>query len=136
MENTITIIPVGVIHSKNNSSSVEIFDEYSDALLGLEGFSHIIILAWFHANDTRQKRAILRVHPWGNRNYPLTGVFATRSPVRPNPVSHFTSRILSVKDNIVQIESINAFEGSPVIDLKPFIPAEDAPSNIKLPDWI
>jgi tRNA-Thr(GGU) m(6)t(6)A37 methyltransferase TsaA len=136
MENTYTIVPVGIIHSENDSSSVEIFDEYKDALLGLKDFSHIIILAWFHKNDTKEKRATLRVHPRGNRNNPLTGVFATRSPVRPNPVSHFTSRITSIKENIINIERINAFEGSPVIDIKPFVPKEDTHADVRLPDWV
>ena len=57
MENTITITPVGIIHNENDFSTIEIFDEYKDALLGLEGFSHIIILAWFHKNDTKDKIA-------------------------------------------------------------------------------
>ena len=115
MENTITITPVGIIHNENDFSTIEIFDEYKDALLGLEGFSHIIILAWFHKNDTKDKRTTLRVHPRGNRNNPLTGIFATRSPVRPNPVSHFTSRIISIENNMIHMEKINAFAGEDVV---------------------
>ena len=136
MKNKISIDPVGIIHDENEYSSIEIFKEYADALLGLDGFSHIIILAWFHKNDIEEKRRIHRVRPRGVKKNPLTGVFATRSPVRPNPVSHFTSRIISIDENIINIEKIGAFEGSPVIDIKPYIPEEDSASDVKLPKWL
>ena len=68
------IYQVGVIHNRDRYASIEIFDEYRDALLGLKEFSHIIVLTWFHKNDTEEKRNILRVHPRGDKKNPLTGV--------------------------------------------------------------
>lgn len=130
------IFSVGVIHKGDGKSSIEIFEEYKDALLGLEEFSHIIIISWFHKNDRKDERKKLRVHPRRDKRNPLTGVFATRSPVRPNLVAHFTTRILEIRDNIIEIEKINAFEGTPVIDIKPYIPKEDAIHDVKTPTWL
>ena len=130
------IYQVGVIHNRDRYASIEIFDEYRDALLGLKEFSHIIVLTWFHKNDTEEKRNILRVHPRGDKKNPLTGVFATRSPIRPNPIALFTCRIVSIRDNIIQIDKINAFDGSPVIDIKPYIPEEDSVSDVEVPGWL
>ncbi|MFC1533606.1 tRNA (N6-threonylcarbamoyladenosine(37)-N6)-methyltransferase TrmO [Thermodesulfobacteriota bacterium] len=131
-----TIFPVGIIHRSDNVSSIEIFNEYQDALQGLDQFSHIIILSWFHENDKEEKRKTLRVYPRGDRKNPLTGVFATRSPIRPNLVAFFTSRIISIKGNIIKIEDINALEGSPVIDIKPYIPYQDCIQNAVTPEWL
>lgn len=130
------IFPVGVIRVKKGSSSIEVFDEFGDALSGLEKFSHIIIIAWFHENDTEENRHILKVHPRGDKRNPLTGVFATRSPVRPNLIALFTSRILSIKGNSIGIENIRAFDGTPVIDIKPYIPNEDSIPEVELAEWL
>ncbi|UCF56354.1 MAG: SAM-dependent methyltransferase, partial [Deltaproteobacteria bacterium] len=62
---------------------------------------------------------------------PLTGVFATRSPVRPNPISVYTCRILSIDGNVIHIEKIDALDGTPVIDIKPYVPRLDSVSEVK-----
>jgi hypothetical protein len=68
-------------------------------------------------------------------NKPLAGVFASRAPVRPNPIGLSVCRILTVDGNTVRIESIDAFDGTPILDVKPHIPNVDRPTNVKLPDW-
>lgn len=136
MERRYRIVPVGIIHIKGRDTYIEIFEGYRDALLGLEPFSHIIVLAWFHQSDTREKRDTLRVHPRGNRKNPLTGVFATRSPVRPNPVALYTCKILSIRENIIQIDRIDAFDGTPVIDIKPYIPEVDKVQKAAVAEWL
>ena len=73
---------------------------------------------WFHKNDTPVKRGILEVHPRANRENPLTGVFATHSPVRPNLIAITTCRILSVDGRFVTIDRIDAFDDTPILDLK------------------
>ncbi|MFC1867534.1 tRNA (N6-threonylcarbamoyladenosine(37)-N6)-methyltransferase TrmO [Thermodesulfobacteriota bacterium] len=130
------IFPVGVMRKKDKSSFIEIFDEYGDGLLGLEKFSHIIILCWFHENDTEENRNILRVHPKRDKKKPLTGVFATRSPVRPNLIALFTTKILAIKENRIYIDNITAFNGSPVIDIKPYIPKEDSIRDVEVAEWL
>jgi tRNA-Thr(GGU) m(6)t(6)A37 methyltransferase TsaA len=95
------------------------------------------VLYWFDRNDTPEKRNIFQVHPRGNKKNPLTGVFACRAPVRPNLIALSLCRILSVRDNIVYIENIDALNNSPILDIKPYIPQIDHKvKDIHLPDWL
>ena len=110
--------PIGKVVREDSRTFVVIEPKYRDGLLRLDQCSHVTVMYWFHKNDTPQKRSILQVHPRGNRDNPLTGVFATHSPVRPNLIAISRVKIISVKDNIIEIESIDAFDDSPVIDIK------------------
>jgi len=113
------VYPIGRVHNKKGKPvRLEIFDDYLPALHRLEYCSHVMVLWWFHKNDTPQKRRILKVHPGGNKNHPLTGVFATHSPVRPNLIAVTTCKILSVEGAMVTIEGIDAFDDTPILDLK------------------
>lgn len=135
-EKTFTLRPVGVVENKKPVIRVRIFEQYREALLGLEGWSHVHVVYWFDRNDTPGNRRTLRVHPQGNRDNPLTGVFACRAPFRPNLIALSVCRIVSVEGNLVNLEGIDAFDGTPVLDLKPLIPP-DAPEadKIRVPDW-
>jgi tRNA-Thr(GGU) m(6)t(6)A37 methyltransferase TsaA len=97
----------------------------------MEKQSEIWVLWWFDRNDTPEKRSVLQVHPQGNPQRPLTGVFATHSPVRPNLIAMTRCKIVSVKDNVIEIESIDAFPDTPVLDIKSecCVTAEDSDSN-------
>jgi len=128
------VYPVGVVRKRDTVAVIEIFDEYMDALLGLDEFSHIYVLYWFHENDTPDKRRTLQVHPRGDRNNPLTGVFATHSPLRPNLVSLTLCKITAINGNKIEIEDIDALDGSPVIDIKCYIP--DSVPDVRLPGWV
>jgi tRNA-Thr(GGU) m(6)t(6)A37 methyltransferase TsaA len=130
------IVPVGVIKKRDDSTWIEIFERYTDALLGLDEFSHITVCYWFHENDHPDERQILQVHPRKDEKNPLRGVFATHSPVRPNLIAVSICQILSIQGNTIHIDEIDAFDGSPVIDVKCFIPSSVATSEIKLPDWV
>jgi len=131
------LYPVGRVQKKGKSVTLRIFDRYADALKELDGFSHVWVLYWFDKNDTPRKRSILQVHPRGNRKNPLTGVFACRSPVRPNLIALSLCRILSVKAGVVQIDKIDAFDETPILDLKPYIAGIDNPTkDVRLPGWL
>ena len=130
-----TIYPVGWVRKADGKPYLEIEKQYEDALLGLNGFSHIHVIWWFHKNDTLEKRRILRVHPRGNPDNPLTGVFATRAPVRPNLIAMTICRVLSVEGRRVYVEKIDAFDGTPVVDLKPYVPGDRIP-DVRVPDWV
>ncbi len=136
MKDRYDIFPVGVIKKDSETVRIEIFEEYRDALLRLDDFSHITVCYWFHENDTLKKRKTLQVHPRKNKNNPLSGVFATHSPLRPNLIAISICKILSIKDTTIFIEKIDAFDGSPIIDIKCFIPSRTLTSDIKLPDWV
>lgn len=136
MPQTYQIFPVGVVHKKEEATWIEIFEPYADALLGLKGFSHILVFFWFHENDTADRRKTLRVHPRKDQKNPLTGVFGTHSPLRPNLIGLTLCKMKSIRGRRIQIEDIDAFDGTPVIDIKCYIPDSPAESDIRLPDWV
>ena len=135
METYFQIFPIGIIRKKHKQVSIEIHEQYAEGLQGLHQFSHILVCYWFHENDIPSKRAFLKVHPRGNRANPLTGVFATHSPVRPNLIGLSTCKILSIAGAIIHIDAIDALDGTPVIDLKPQMPSA-CPEDIKTPEWV
>ena len=135
MGNIFKIYPVGFIRKKDDTVSIEIDEKFNDALLGLEQFSHINVLYWFHENDTPESRSTLRVHPCGNKKNPRTGVFATHSPHRPNLIALALCEILSIDGTIIKIDKIDAFDGSPVIDIKCFFPTRLSIPDVRVPDW-
>ncbi len=130
------IHPIGCIRKADQKVAIEIDAAYHDALLGLEEFSHIFVFYWFHENDTEQNRNVLRVHPRRDKKNPLTGVFATHSPLRPNLVASSLCKIESIAGDTIYIDEIDALDGSPVIDIKCYIPSERSFSDLCLPDWV
>lgn len=129
------LFPVGKVKKDSGITTIEIYKRYTDALLGLNQFSHVIVLYWFHKNDTPEKRRTFQVHPRANLSNPLTGVFATRSPRRPNLIGLSVCEILSIENNTIRIDSIDAFNDTPVLDLKPYIPWMDTFKNTFSPKW-
>ncbi len=129
--NKLNIVPVGYIRSgvthreqaprqgrdADLGASIEILAQYSDALEGIGQWSQLVVICWMHLAD----RDILAVQPKGNAKAPLTGVFGTRSPARPNPVAVYTVDLLSVEGNILCVKGIDAVDGTPVLDIKPHI---------------
>ena len=131
------LYPIGSVKRKGKSAHLHIFNKYTDALKGLDDFSHALVLYWFDKNDTPEKRSILRVHPRGNKENPLTGVFACRASVRPNLIALSLCKIVSVRDGIVHVDKIDAFDNSPVLDIKPYIPHIDhIIKDVRVPDWL
>ncbi|MEA3376432.1 MAG: tRNA (N6-threonylcarbamoyladenosine(37)-N6)-methyltransferase TrmO [Chloroflexota bacterium] len=95
----------------------------TDALLGLESGSDVLVICYFHHAD----RDVLQVHPRGNQQNPLRGVFATRSPARPNPVAITSARIRRIDDNVLHVVGLDALDGTPVIDIKSYAESFDTP---------
>ena len=111
--------PVGWVRKKDGKTTIVINKEYEPALMGVENLSSIWVLYWFDRNDTPEKRSILKVHPFADPDNPLRGVFATRAPVRPNLIALSRCKVLSVKGNVIEIDGIDAFPDTPVLDIKP-----------------
>lgn len=111
--------PIGRIRETTNKTRIVLYQKFRPGLSGLKKGSEIWVLWWFHRNDNPRMRATLKVHPRGNPANPLTGVFATRAPMRPNPIALSRRKILSVNKNVVEIDSIDAFPDTPVLDIKP-----------------
>jgi tRNA-Thr(GGU) m(6)t(6)A37 methyltransferase TsaA len=116
---TFTMSPVGWVRKHNGKTFIVIEPRYQAALLGVENLATLWVLYWFDRNDTPEQRAILQVHPRGDPERPLRGVFATRSPVRPNLIALSSVKVLSVRDNVIEIDDIDALPDTPVLDLKP-----------------
>jgi tRNA-Thr(GGU) m(6)t(6)A37 methyltransferase TsaA len=130
----IAYMPIGVIHSPFNNiegmpiqpagakgiaGTVEIEHEYCDGLKDIEGFSHIILLYHFHLS----KGYSLEVRPFMDDK--LHGVFATRAPNRPNPIGISVVKLVRVQHCTLHIEGVDIIDGTPLLDIKPFVPEFD-----------
>ena len=134
-EKSFNVVPIGRVEVKGDAAGIRIFEAYADGLLGLDQWSHVQVFYWFDKNDTPENRRVLRVNPRGNRENPLTGVFACRSPMRPNLIALTVCRIVAVEGSVVRLDKIDAFDGTPVLDLKPFTPADAPTAGVRVPDW-
>lgn len=136
--------PIGTIHSpfqniqgmpiqpagaKGIAGTIEIKPEYVDGLQDIEGFSHIILIYHFHL----AKGYSLKVKPFLDEN--LRGVFATRAPKRPNPLGISVVKLIKVKDNVLQIEDVDIVDGTPLLDIKPYVPEFDVQKVEKI-GWL
>ncbi len=119
---------------RNVVSDIVVDPGLSAALDNLDEFSHLIVLYWMHQRPSGPPPT--KVHPMGNRGIPVKGVFATRSPNRPNPVGKATVRLLQRRGNMLTVEGLDAIDGTPVIDIKPYIPGYDSAANATVPQWI
>ena len=121
--------------SRLKESEIIIDEEYIECLDGIEDFSHLMILFWTH--ETPEKaRKIKKVNPAGMKKIPLKGIFATRSPVRPNPIGIISVKLIERKGNVLIVEGLDAINNTPVIDIKPHLPSYDSPLNVKIADWM
>jgi tRNA-Thr(GGU) m(6)t(6)A37 methyltransferase TsaA len=114
-------------------SRITMDQAFTEALESLDKYSHIIVIYWLHKAYIRQYS--LRVHPHGDTNLPLVGLFASRSPYRPNPVGTKTVQLIKRQGNTLWVRGLDAIDGTPVIDIKPFIPGSDSPDEAEVPEW-
>ena len=116
------------------TAEIEIDPQLTEALEGLEGFSHIIVLYWMHLAvfDKRQ----LKTYPMGKKVAGVQGLFAVRTPNRPNPIGKTTVRLLERHDNILKVQGLDAIDCSLVLDIKPYIPGYDSASDATVPNWV
>jgi tRNA-Thr(GGU) m(6)t(6)A37 methyltransferase TsaA len=119
--------------SRQVVSEIVIDRNLTEALDNLDEFSHIIILYWIHRS---RRPSPVKVHPRGDPERALMGVFATRSPSRPNPIGKATVKLLERKGNILKVQGLDAIDGSPVLDIKPYIPGYDSVENARAPSWM
>ncbi len=122
------LIQIGVVHSpftelsktpKYGSetdavSEIHIQPEYADCLLGVEVGMKLVVVCWLHLSD----RDVMQVHPRGDVSRPIRGVFATRSPARPNPISINVADVIEIEETRLKVQGMDALDGTPVVDLK------------------
>ncbi len=121
------------VKDKSVLSQIIIRDDLVDGLSGISGFSHLFVL--FYLNQvTVKQRVTLKVHPRGRQNMPLTGVFAVRTMLRPNPIGLTLVELIKVEKNVLTVKGLDAYDGTPVLDIKPY-DFWDVAENAKVPDW-
>jgi tRNA-Thr(GGU) m(6)t(6)A37 methyltransferase TsaA len=116
------------------ASELIINPEYEDMLDGVEEFSHLMVLYWSHLIPEKRRKT-MKVHPLGSNDFPLVGTFATHSPARPNSILITVVRLLERKGNILKVTGLDALNGSPILDIKPYLPERDL-KDVRMPDWI
>jgi len=135
--------PIGIIHTpfirkedvpiqpsrSGARGEVEVFKEYEEGLADIEGFSHIILIYQFHKSEGYS----LKVKPYLDDN--LLGLFATRAPRRPNQIGMSAVRLLKRKKNILFIEGIDVLDGTPLLDIKPYVPDFEPKEHVKV-GWL
>ena len=115
-------------------SRIVLSDGLADALLGLSDYSHVIVVGWLHELPEAM-RARHQAYPSGDERYPLQGALALRG-ARPNPLSVTVCRLLKIEGEIMEVEGLDLVEGTPVLDVKPYIAAYDAVSKASIPKWV
>lgn len=129
------IKPIGYVHSEltrleaaprqGDEGAPEAWLEFipraAPGLMGIQPGDELFLLTWLHLAE----REVFQVHPRGDLNRPLTGVFATRSPDRPNPVGLHRVSVLEVKDQKLRVAPLEAIDGTPIVDVKPVLSGSD-----------
>jgi tRNA-Thr(GGU) m(6)t(6)A37 methyltransferase TsaA len=137
----VTVQPIGLVRNglgrrgydewEDTESDIVVSEEYREALSGLEEYSHVEVLFYLHEMNRPFKA---RIHPTGNPEYPLVGAFATRTPNRPSRVALTTCRLLGVYGSILRVRGLDAYDGSPVLDIKPHFGLRR--DDVRVPGWV
>ena len=114
-------------------SELVIDPKWTGALVGLEDFSHIIVLFYFDRIDDPE--VLLKVHPMHREDLPVTGLFATRTPNRPNRIGETVVPLLGRKENVLRVTGLDALDGTPILDIKPYLVSGDFIPGTKEPPW-
>jgi tRNA-Thr(GGU) m(6)t(6)A37 methyltransferase TsaA len=137
-QKSFNIIEVGQIKRQNGRIYLAIDEPYRPALKQLEHFGYVQVLWWFNRSQDDRSRQVLESKPPYGKDVPVTGVFASRWPERPNPIALTTAQVLQVdhEKGIVDVGNMDAYDGTPIVDLKAYIPVCDRARAIKVPEWI
>lgn len=137
-EEQFTFIPIGVVHSdfgepadpktaRCSLSTLEIYEKYLLALSGIEKYRFIFVIYHIH----RALGYDLLVHPMGDESIPKRGLFATRTPRRPNPIGLTVVEVLNVEGNKITVTGLDALDESPILDIKPYEEHFDSPKGVE-----
>lgn len=115
-------------------SEIHISESFSSGLNGLNDFSHVIVVFYMHKASVNLETDLVR-HPQGRVDMPLIGIFAQRAKHRPNPIGVTSVPIISVESNVITVKGLDAIDGTPVLDIKPYFPIFDR-VDAKTPMWV
>lgn len=116
-------------------SEIVIDENLAEILDGIEEYSHLVVLYWAH-KVPEEGRSLVRVHPMGRGEIPEVGIFSTCSPARPNPVLTTVVRLCGRRENVLEVAGLDAVDGSPVIDIKPYVKDSYPQNGVRIPDWM
>jgi len=128
---------IGTIRVNEEEMYIELLPQFKEGLAGLEGFSHVQVFWWFSGCDNAADRSIFSEQNPYNAGPKQLGIFATRSPHRPNPIALSSAYItyIDIESGRVGLAWIDALDGTPVLDLKPYHPSVDRSESASVPDW-
>lgn len=128
---------IGYTEINQNGFFIQLMPEYAVGIKGLEGFSHLSVLYWFDQLDTEEMKVILEIEKPYVSAPDVLGVFATRGPMRPNLIAYSVAEILMIdqKQGRIQVSYLDAEDGSPLIDLKPYTPSIERVEAPRVPEW-
>lgn len=137
--------PIGVVHSPISDpvdegwgeamAEIAVAPSLAEGLLGLEAFSHAVVVFWMHRATFDPVTDLVR-RPRGRADLPLTGIFAQRAKHRPNPIGVSVVRVLGREGNALRVQGLDAIDGTPVLDIKPYFPAYDWAEGAAVPEWV
>ena len=137
MKTKYEIYPIGAIHSGQDGFWLQLEPAYRPGLKQLDQFSHVNVFWWADQHDNQQSRSMLQCEPPYAEGH-VTGVFACRAEYRPNPIAVTTARILSIDETngVVHLGWIDAYDGTPLVDLKAYFPVCDRVHDAHIPAWL
>jgi tRNA-Thr(GGU) m(6)t(6)A37 methyltransferase TsaA len=119
---------------ESEEAEIIVDERWLPALEGVEEFSHLIVLFWLHGIP--RQGIELKTHPQGRQDLPLVGIFATRTPYRPNPIGLQIVELVSRHGNVLTILGIDAYSGTPILDIKPYLSRGDCVTQTRIPAWL
>jgi tRNA-Thr(GGU) m(6)t(6)A37 methyltransferase TsaA len=141
----ISIEPIGVVKSPvvegrdedwgGVTSELHLDARFADGLRGLEAFSHAVVIFWMHQARFDAAADLVR-RPRGRADLPEVGIFAQRAKHRPNPIAITAVTIVERRGALLVVRGLDAIDGSPILDVKPYVPAFDAVAQPRVPDWM
>jgi len=127
---------IGTIETAGEEEAkVRVFPQFRRGLKGIEDFSHMIVLYWIHLRDNEDDRHVLQVVPRKHAANVKVGVFACRSPSRPNPIGLCVVELMKVEGDLLTVKGLDALQDSPIVDIKPYLPKADSVPAARIPEW-
>lgn len=114
-------------------AQIKVYKRYQDGLVGLGKFSHLFVI--YHLNKIIRVELTTYPGPTSVKNLPQVGIFASRSQYRPNPIALRLVKLLKIEENLLIVQGLDGIHGSPVIDIKPYVPGFDRPEFYTFADW-
>ena len=141
----LTLRPIGFVRSPATEkvdeawgsveATIELLPEYRAGLRGLEEFSHVLVTAFLHGARFEAARHLVR-RPRGQADMPELGIFAQRAKDRPNPLGITVVPLVAVTPEGIRVRGLDAIDGTPVLDLKPYFPQFDSAPGARVPEWV